>query len=157
MCLVLVKHLHSSSQFVCPFISVIVILYDFVWEMWPNMYGKRDQLLYNKDQCIPWIRSCLGVCLPNRRDQNHLFYLWSLKVIWIIIIVTGCVDLLHTIQTRVRPKYHIFGHIHEGMLVVIIIHTKYGSRTLAKYHPMTWLYRNINIGIMVDECFIRVF
>ena len=27
---------------------------------------------------------------------------------------TGCVDLLHTVQTRVKPKYHVFGHIHEG-------------------------------------------
>lgn len=27
---------------------------------------------------------------------------------------SGCVDLLMEIQKRVRPKYHIFGHIHEG-------------------------------------------
>ncbi|KAK6627146.1 hypothetical protein RUM44_009623 [Polyplax serrata] len=26
----------------------------------------------------------------------------------------GCVELLQTIQKRVKPKYHIFGHIHEG-------------------------------------------
>ncbi|XP_066250499.1 metallophosphoesterase domain-containing protein 1 [Euwallacea similis] len=26
----------------------------------------------------------------------------------------GCVELLTTVQTRVKPKYHIFGHIHEG-------------------------------------------
>ncbi|KAJ6639939.1 Metallophosphoesterase domain-containing protein 1 [Pseudolycoriella hygida] len=26
----------------------------------------------------------------------------------------GCVELLSTIQQRVQPKYHIFGHIHEG-------------------------------------------
>ena len=26
----------------------------------------------------------------------------------------GCVDLLAEIQHRVKPKYHIFGHIHEG-------------------------------------------
>lgn len=25
----------------------------------------------------------------------------------------GCVDLLHEIQQRIRPKVHIFGHIHE--------------------------------------------
>lgn len=28
----------------------------------------------------------------------------------------GCVELLSTIQKRVKPKYHIFGHIHEGKL-----------------------------------------
>ncbi|KAK9892537.1 hypothetical protein WA026_020520 [Henosepilachna vigintioctopunctata] len=26
----------------------------------------------------------------------------------------GCVELLNTVQMRVKPKYHIFGHIHEG-------------------------------------------
>lgn len=26
----------------------------------------------------------------------------------------GCVELLNTVQTRVKPKYHLFGHIHEG-------------------------------------------
>ena len=26
----------------------------------------------------------------------------------------GCVELLSTIQKRVKPKYHLFGHIHEG-------------------------------------------
>ncbi|KYB28543.1 Metallophosphoesterase domain-containing protein 1-like Protein [Tribolium castaneum] len=26
----------------------------------------------------------------------------------------GCVELLSTIQKRVKPKYHVFGHIHEG-------------------------------------------
>ena len=25
----------------------------------------------------------------------------------------GCVDLLDTMRNRVRPKYHLFGHIHE--------------------------------------------
>ncbi len=27
----------------------------------------------------------------------------------------GCVELLNTVQKRVRPKYHVYGHIHEGM------------------------------------------
>jgi len=26
----------------------------------------------------------------------------------------GCVELLSTVQNRVKPKYHIFGHVHEG-------------------------------------------
>lgn len=28
----------------------------------------------------------------------------------------GCVDLLRTVQERVKPKYHVFGHIHEGKI-----------------------------------------
>ncbi|XP_048728338.2 metallophosphoesterase domain-containing protein 1-like isoform X1 [Ostrea edulis] len=27
---------------------------------------------------------------------------------------SGCVELLNTVQKRVKPKYHVFGHIHEG-------------------------------------------
>jgi Icc-related predicted phosphoesterase len=30
----------------------------------------------------------------------------------------GCVELLNTIQKRVKPLYHISGHIHEGILVM---------------------------------------
>ena len=26
----------------------------------------------------------------------------------------GCVELLHSVQKRIKPKYHIYGHIHEG-------------------------------------------
>jgi Predicted phosphoesterases, related to the Icc protein len=26
----------------------------------------------------------------------------------------GCVELLTTVQQRIKPKYHVFGHIHEG-------------------------------------------
>ena len=26
----------------------------------------------------------------------------------------GCLELLNTIRFRVKPKYHIYGHIHEG-------------------------------------------
>lgn len=29
----------------------------------------------------------------------------------------GCCELLSTIRERVKPKYHIFGHIHEGILM----------------------------------------
>lgn len=29
----------------------------------------------------------------------------------------GCVELLSTVQNRVKPKYHVFGHIHEGILL----------------------------------------
>lgn len=31
----------------------------------------------------------------------------------------GCVDLLREIQERVRPKYHLFGHVHEGKTMFV--------------------------------------
>ena len=30
----------------------------------------------------------------------------------------GCVELLHTVQQRVKPKFMVFGHIHEGMYAI---------------------------------------
>ena len=27
----------------------------------------------------------------------------------------GCYNLLKTVQERVRPRYHVFGHVHEGL------------------------------------------
>jgi Icc-related predicted phosphoesterase len=29
-------------------------------------------------------------------------------------IRAGCVELLTEVQSRVQPRYHVFGHIHEG-------------------------------------------
>lgn len=29
----------------------------------------------------------------------------------------GCVELLNTVQRRVQPRLHVFGHIHEGQHV----------------------------------------
>lgn len=29
----------------------------------------------------------------------------------------GCVELLNTVQRRVQPRLHVFGHIHEGQWV----------------------------------------
>ena len=34
-------------------------------------------------------------------------------------IRAGCVDLLLSVQQRVKPKYHIYGHIHEGIRINI--------------------------------------
>lgn len=33
----------------------------------------------------------------------------------------GCTELLATVQKRVKPKYHVFGHIHEGTVILGLI------------------------------------
>lgn len=33
----------------------------------------------------------------------------------------GCVELLSSVQKRIVPKYHIFGHVHEGNTLHILI------------------------------------
>lgn len=49
----------------------------------------------------------------------------------------GCLNLLHTIQSRVKPKYHIFGHIHEGYGITTDGVTTFvnASSVTIQYHP----------------------
>lgn len=49
----------------------------------------------------------------------------------------GCVELLNTVQQRVKPKYHIFGHIHEGYGVTTDGKTTYinASTCTLRYRP----------------------
>lgn len=51
--------------------------------------------------------------------------------------MAGCMDLLFTVQQRVRPKAHIFGHIHEGYGVTTDEYTKYinASTCSFQYRP----------------------
>ncbi|XP_068212745.1 metallophosphoesterase MPPED2 isoform X2 [Palaemon carinicauda] len=51
---------------------------------------------------------------------------------------SGCVDLLKTVQSRVKPKYHIFGHIHEGHGISYDGTTTYinASTCDVKYQPV---------------------
>ncbi|XP_065910919.1 metallophosphoesterase MPPED2-like [Dysidea avara] len=57
----------------------------------------------------------------------------------------GCVDLLHTIQTRVKPKYHVFGHIHEGYGI-----TTDGVTTYINASTCNLRYQPINPPIIID-------
>ncbi|KAK3782991.1 hypothetical protein RRG08_058050 [Elysia crispata] len=49
----------------------------------------------------------------------------------------GCVELLTTIQTRVKPRYHLFGHIHEAYGMTTDGHTTFinGSNCTLRYKP----------------------
>ncbi|XP_066265191.1 metallophosphoesterase domain-containing protein 1-like [Branchiostoma lanceolatum] len=57
----------------------------------------------------------------------------------------GCVDLLNTIQKRVKPKYHIFGHIHEGYGI-----TTDGTTTYVNASVCTVRYQPVNPPIVFD-------
>ncbi|XP_039271036.2 metallophosphoesterase MPPED2-like isoform X1 [Styela clava] len=46
----------------------------------------------------------------------------------------GCVDLLNTVQLRVQPKYHLFGHIHEGYGLTTDQFTTYINCSSVDYH-----------------------
>ncbi|XP_033733429.1 metallophosphoesterase MPPED2-like isoform X2 [Pecten maximus] len=57
----------------------------------------------------------------------------------------GCVELLTTVQQRVRPKYHIFGHIHEGYGV-----TTDGVTTYINASTCTLRYKTDNAAVVFD-------
>lgn len=60
-------------------------------------------------------------------------------------IRTGCVELLTTIQNRVKPKYHIFGHIHEGYGV-----TTDGATKFINASTCDIMYNPVNLPIVFD-------
>ncbi len=57
----------------------------------------------------------------------------------------GCKILLHEIQSRVRPRYHVFGHIHEGYGVKVI-----GETTFINASSCNIRYRPVNPPITLD-------
>ncbi len=57
----------------------------------------------------------------------------------------GCSELLSTIQERVKPKYHIFGHIHEGYGI-----TTDGVTTYINASSLNTSYQQVNEPIIFD-------
>ncbi|KAG4073694.1 hypothetical protein HA402_000918 [Bradysia odoriphaga] len=57
----------------------------------------------------------------------------------------GCVELLSTLQQRVKPKFHIFGHIHEGYGV-----TSDGKITFINATTCNYQYQPVNHPIVFD-------
>lgn len=57
----------------------------------------------------------------------------------------GCYDLLKEIQQRIKPKYHLFGHIHEGYGMTTDGVTTYINASICNYQ-----YRPIQPPIIFD-------
>lgn len=60
-------------------------------------------------------------------------------------VSTGCPDLLSTIQKRVKPKLHVFGHIHESYGV-----DTDGTTVYANASTCTFRYRPTNPALVFD-------
>jgi Icc-related predicted phosphoesterase len=88
-------------------------------------------------------------------DPDKLIEVWSSIPDGIDILVThgppfgildeteegnliGCKILLHEVQTRVRPRYHVFGHDHEGYGVKLVGETTFINASCCdrKYRPV---------------------
>ena len=44
-------------------------------------------------------------------------------------INAGCLELLNTVQRRVKPQYHVFGHIHESKFKITLLSNYFYSLT----------------------------
>ncbi|XP_031412981.1 metallophosphoesterase domain-containing protein 1-like [Meleagris gallopavo] len=57
----------------------------------------------------------------------------------------GCVELLNTVQRRIQPRLHVFGHIHEGYGVMAD-----GTTTYVNASVCTVNYQPLNPPIIID-------
>ncbi|GMH67375.1 hypothetical protein TrRE_jg5859, partial [Triparma retinervis] len=57
----------------------------------------------------------------------------------------GCVDLLHQVQDRIKPKVHVFGHIHEGFGA-----SSDGTTDFINASTCTFAYRPTNKVVIFD-------
>ena len=57
----------------------------------------------------------------------------------------GCLDLLDELQGRVKPAYHVFGHIHEGAGA-----TTDGTTTYVNASTCTLRYKATNPPLVFD-------
>lgn len=82
-------------------------------------------IYYNGDRIIDNVVNPLWVIASWKSDLNLIYILKSKTINFIILLGfrdwvpkelqrVGCVELLNTVQRRVRPKLHVFGGIHEG-------------------------------------------
>ena len=57
----------------------------------------------------------------------------------------GCFDLLRHVQNRIKPKYHVFGHIHEGYGT-----STNGATTFINASTCNYQYRPLQLPIVFD-------
>lgn len=104
-------------------------IYGSPWQPWFCNWAfnlRRGQPLAEKWALIPDDTDILVTHGPPRRQGDLTHH--GERV--------GCVDLMRRIR-EVRPRYHVFGHIHEGYGVTRDEHTTYVNACICTldYHP----------------------
>lgn len=82
-------------------------VYGSPWQPWHNDWAfnlQRGRALLDKWERIP---SDTDVLLTHTPPIGH-------GDLCVLDQHVGCVELLGVVQRRVRPRFHVFGHIHEG-------------------------------------------
>ncbi|XP_039618122.1 EF-hand calcium-binding domain-containing protein 6-like [Polypterus senegalus] len=114
-------------------------IYGSPWQPWYNGWGfnlPRGQALLDKWNLIP---DGTDVLITHGPPLGFLD--WVPKQMQ----RAGCMELLNTVQRRVQPKLHVFGHIHEGYGVMTDGGTIYvnASACTVNFQPM-------NPAIVID-------
>ncbi|MBN3312320.1 MPPD1 protein, partial [Atractosteus spatula] len=107
-------------------------VYGSPWQPWYYGWGfnlPRGQALLDKWNLIPDSTDVLITHCPPLG-----FLDWVPKKMQRV----GCMELLNTVQRRVQPKLHVFGHIHEGYGVMTDGATTFvnGSACTVNFQPM---------------------
>uniref|UniRef100_A0A0N5APF7 Metallophos domain-containing protein n=1 Tax=Syphacia muris TaxID=451379 RepID=A0A0N5APF7_9BILA len=84
-------------------------IYGTPWHTMPgySFYRSRGQAIMSKWNLIP---AKIDVLITHNPPLGHGDYNSWQKCDGLL---AGCADLLNTVEKRVKPKYHIFGHIHQ--------------------------------------------
>ncbi|XP_037369308.1 metallophosphoesterase domain-containing protein 1 [Talpa occidentalis] len=114
-------------------------VYGSPWQPWFYGWGfnlPRGQALLEKWNLIPE-----GVDILITHGPPLGFLDWVPKKMQRV----GCVELLNTVQRRVQPRLHVFGHIHEGYGVMAD-----GTTTYVNASVCTVNYQPVNPPIVID-------
>ncbi|XP_070110576.1 metallophosphoesterase domain-containing protein 1 isoform X2 [Equus caballus] len=114
-------------------------VYGSPWQPWFYGWGfnlPRGQALLEKWNLIPE-----GVDILITHGPPLGFLDWVPKKMQRV----GCVELLNTVQRRVQPRLHVFGHIHEGYGVMAD-----GTTTYVNASVCTVNYQPVNAPIVID-------
>ncbi|XP_039718948.1 metallophosphoesterase domain-containing protein 1 [Pteropus medius] len=114
-------------------------IYGSPWQPWFYGWGfnlPRGQALLEKWNLIPE-----GVDVLITHGPPLGFLDWVPKKMQRV----GCVELLNTVQRRVQPRLHVFGHIHEGYGVMAD-----GTTTYVNASVCTVNYQPVNPPIVID-------
>ncbi|CAI4227241.1 unnamed protein product [Auanema sp. JU1783] len=101
----------SNCTYVCDKMIEIygIKIYGTPWHCMPgySFYRPRGQKILHKWNQIP---SKIDILITHTPPLGHGdFNSWN-KMDGIL---AGCAELLNTVEQRVKPKYHIFGHVHQ--------------------------------------------
>lgn len=113
-------------------------VYGSPWQPWHNSWAfnlQRGRALLDRWDRIP---ADTDVLLTHTPPVGH-------GDLCVLDQHVGCVELLSVVQHRVRPRFHVFGHIHEGYGTTTDGQTVFVNASICDVR-----YRPVNAPIIFD-------